>query len=91
MMIDFTRDFCLPCQVMAPSVAELAREHAGRVDVVEVNIDREHNQGYGRFFAIDAVPTQVWVDADGGIVARHAGLASKQEMQQMFEQLAWVP
>ena len=91
MMIDFTRDYCLPCQVMAPWVAELRTTYDGQVDVVEVNIDRGTNERLGRFFAIKSVPTQIFVDATGHVEARHEGLASKEEMAQTLTKLGWIP
>ena len=91
MMIEFTRDYCLPCQVMAPWVAELQREHAADLDVVEVNIDREKNERFALFFAIQSVPTQVFVDASGNISSRHEGVASKEEMKRSLRRLGWIP
>jgi len=91
MMIDFTRDFCLPCQVMAPAVAELRQQHAGLVDVVEVNVDREKNERCALFFVVESVPTQVFVDASGRVVARHGGIATKEEMTRTLRELQWIP
>jgi thioredoxin-like negative regulator of GroEL len=91
MMIDFTRDFCLPCQIMEPSVAALRREHAGTVDILEVNVDREGNERFGLFFVVDSVPTQVFVEASGRIAARHEGIATQAEMHRTFQSLGWIP
>ncbi len=89
-MIDFTRDYCLPCQIMAPWVDELRTEYEGSVDVVEVNIDRGGNQRFALFFSIESVPTQVFVDASGHVEARHEGVASKDEMNATLSRLGWV-
>lgn len=89
-MIDFTRDYCLPCQVMAPWVDELRTEYAASVDVVEVNIDRRDNERFALFFSIKSVPTQVFVDASGHIEARHEGVASKKEMNATLSRLGWI-
>lgn len=91
MMIDFTRDFCLPCQVMAPAVNELRHAHTGDIDVVEVNVDRAKNEGHALFFRIETVPTQVFVDPSGRILARHEGIATKEEMERTFASLGWIP
>ena len=90
MLIDFTRDYCLPCQVMAPWVAQLRTDYRGTVDVVEVNIDRGDNERLGHFFTIKSVPTQVFVDASGHVEARHEGLASKEEMTATLSRLGWI-
>ena len=90
-MIDFTRDYCLPCQIMAPWVAEVRREYEGKLDVVEVNIDRATNERFALFFAIEVVPTQVFVDSSGHVETRHEGLATKEEMTETLSGLGWIP
>jgi len=84
-LIDFTRDHCLPCQIMAPWVDELRKKHADRVAVVEINIDRPENKSIGRFFKARSIPTQVYIDAQGREVARHVGLATKPQMERVLK------
>ena len=90
MMIAFSRDFCLPCQVMAPEVAELRRLHAADVDIVEGNIDRERHQPLALFFRVKSVPTQIFVEASGAIVEGHEGLATQTEMVARLKRHGWV-
>ncbi len=90
MMISFSRDFCLPCQVMKPWIAQLRGEHNGKVDVVEVNIDRGKYQRFGQFFLIKSVPTQIFISSSGHLEARHDGVATKNMMNQTFKRLGWV-
>lgn len=91
MMVELTRDYCLACQVMAPAVAELRGELAASVDVVEVNIDREKNERFALLFVVDSVPAQVFVDASGRVVARRAGVASKDDLRKTMRGLGWIP
>lgn len=79
-VIDFTRDHCLPCEIMAPWVGELRKELDGKVDVTEMNIDRPGNKELGLFFKVGSIPTQVYIDAAGKEVSRHVGLATKPQM-----------
>jgi thioredoxin 1 len=90
MMIDFTKDFCLPCQVMAPWVAELRSAHAASIDVVEVNLDRQSSDKLALFFQVESVPTQVYLDASGRVVEIHAGTATREEMERSFRSWGWV-
>jgi thioredoxin 1 len=90
MLLDFTRDHCLPCDIMAPWVEELRKKHAERVLVKEINIDRPENRELGLFFKTRSIPTQVYVDAQGREVSRHVGLATKEQMQRTLEQLGFV-
>ncbi|NTV25294.1 MAG: thioredoxin [Chlorobiaceae bacterium] len=39
--IDFWADWCGPCKMVAPTVAQLAKEFSGRLTVVKVNVDRQ--------------------------------------------------
>lgn len=91
MMVVLSRDFCLPCQVIKPWVGELRREYAGRVDVVELNFDRERHRHLAAFFRTSEVPTLVFVDPEGRIAATREGVVSKKEMTATFRRLGWLP
>ncbi len=81
MLLDFTRDHCMPCVIMAPWVAELRKQHVELVDINEINIDRPGNKELGLYFKVAKIPTQVYVDAGGVVVSRHVGLATKAKME----------
>jgi thioredoxin 1 len=38
-LVEFTADWCPPCRMMAPVLAELAAERAGTLDVVALDVD----------------------------------------------------
>ena len=80
-LIEFSRDTCIPCQLMRPWVEELRTRHAGDVAVIEVNIDRPENDQLGQFFKVAAVPLQVYLDAQGREVSRNTGLATLAQME----------
>lgn len=89
MMIVFSRDYCTPCRVMKPWVAEMARKYPA-IDVVSVNVDRPKYEHLGRFFHIKAAPTLVFTDADGRVSARREGLATKKQMTGTLRRLGWI-
>lgn len=48
-MVDFWAPWCGPCQMIGPSVEELADEYDGKINVIKVNIDdaKELSSKYG--------------------------------------------
>lgn len=90
LMLVFSRDFCLPCHVMAPAVEDIRRSHSRVVDVVEINVDREDNERYALHFVVRTVPARVYVAPDGSIVSREEGVATAAEMTKTLRRLGWV-
>lgn len=54
-LVDFHATWCGPCKMVAPLVADLAREHAGRLIVVKVDTD-QHQRMAGQV-GLRGVPT----------------------------------
>ena len=57
-LVDFWAEWCDPCKTLAPILEEIAREQAGRVKIVKVNIDEcpvlaEH-------YHIESLPTLIY-------------------------------
>ena len=73
-LIDFFAEWCGPCKMMAPVIDEVARDYAGRLKVVKVDVD-ESGETAARF-GVTAMPTFVVVK-DGKETFRRIGAASK--------------
>jgi len=82
-LVDLGSNYCIPCKKMAPILAELSTEYAGRVKVtvIDVKEDREAGRRYG----IRVIPTQIFVDAQGREVSRHEGFLAKRDIVAQFE------
>jgi len=73
-LIDFFAEWCGPCKMMAPVLDEVARDYAGTLKVVKVDVD-ESAETAARF-GVTAMPTFVLVK-DGQETYRRIGAAPK--------------
>lgn len=81
-LVDFWAEWCMPCQQLAPTIDELAREYAGRVLVGKVDVDKAE-QTAARY-EVHSIPT-VLVFQNGQSVERFVGLRQKKEYQQVLD------
>jgi thiol-disulfide isomerase/thioredoxin len=89
MMIEFSRDYCTPCQVMKPWVTAIADENPN-VDVLTLNVDRKRYEHIGSFFQVTAAPSLIFVRGDGHVVRRREGLRKKEQMTRALQELGWA-
>ena len=54
-LVDFYADWCGPCKMMAPLVAQLAEEYDGRVKIGKCNIDEE--EAIRARYGVMSIPT----------------------------------
>jgi thioredoxin 2 len=76
-VVDLWAPWCGPCRFVSPILEELAREHAGKLKIVKVNVDE--NQGLARRFDALSIPTLV-VLRDGKSVDRIVGALPKPQL-----------
>lgn len=58
-IIDFYADWCGPCRIIAPTVAQIAEEYKGKVNVYKVNVDNE--QELASVFGISGIPAILFI------------------------------
>ncbi len=81
-LVDFWATWCGPCMMLAPVVAEIAEEYAGRIRVGKVNVDEQPMLAAG--YGISSIPTLI-LFRDGKPVKTAVGYRTKEQIEKMFE------
>lgn len=80
--VDFWAEWCGPCRMVGPVVEELAKDYAGKVDFVKVNVD-EANELAAKY-NIFSIPTLMLLNK-GQVIAQQVGAASKESYKNMID------
>jgi thioredoxin 2 len=71
-LVDLWASWCGPCRMVSPTLEQLAREKAGQVKLVKVDIDRAPK--LAQRFSVQAIPTLMVLNR-GEVIARQPGAA----------------
>jgi thioredoxin 2 len=69
-LLDLWAPWCGPCRTVSPALEELARERAGQLKLVKVDVDQSPQ--VSQRFAVQAIPTLVVLHG-GEVIARQTG------------------
>lgn len=84
-LVDLGADKCIPCKQMAPILEELRKDFAGRMDVEFIDVWK--NEGAGKQFGVEMIPTQIFFDASGKELFRHTGFFSREDILAKWKEL----
>ncbi|MBU3702054.1 MAG: thioredoxin [Acidimicrobiia bacterium] len=80
-VVDFWAEWCGPCKMIAPVLAEIAEEQSGRLTIAKLNVD--DNPDTARRFGVMSIPTMI-VFKDGAEAARIVGAKGKSQLLDDF-------
>ena len=80
-LLDFYADWCGPCRMVGPVLAELAVEHA-ELSVVKVNVDDEPE--LAEAFGVNSIPA-IYAVKDGKVVGQVVGFRPKEQLLALFQ------
>ncbi|MFJ1596963.1 thioredoxin [Streptomyces sp. NPDC088261] len=83
-LVEFTADWCPPCRQLAPVLSAVAAEEAGRLKIVQLDVDT--NPGITTRYGVLAMPTLL-LFRDGEPVKSMVGARPK---RRLLEELADV-
>jgi len=83
-LVDFWAEWCMPCRMIAPSVAQIAEAYAGKVKVGKVNVDDEGD--IAAQYGIISIPTLL-VFKDGQLAKQKVGAVPKHEIENLLKDL----
>ncbi|HEY1865469.1 MAG TPA: thioredoxin [Candidatus Acidoferrales bacterium] len=81
-MVDFWADWCRPCHMLAPTVAEIANDYTGRLKVVKMNVDENVNAA-GKF-NIRGIPTLL-IFKGGQVADQIVGAVPKEQIAKVVD------
>ncbi|MCD6148312.1 thioredoxin, partial [bacterium] len=70
-LVDFWAEWCMPCQMIAPILQEIAEEFGEKIKIGKLNIDK--NPLISTTFSVDAIPTLI-LFKNGKIIQRFTGV-----------------
>lgn len=80
-LVDFTADWCGPCKMMAPMLAELAQEWEGKIKVLKLDVDENKDTAVG--YGVMGIPT-LMLFVNGEVKERLTGYKPKKILMKKF-------
>ena len=86
-LVDFYADWCGPCRMVGPVVAELAGEYAGKATIAKLNVDDAGDiaQQYG----VQSIPTLLFIPLSGKPQLA-MGALPKEQLEKAVEEVLGV-
>ncbi len=84
-LVDLGARKCIPCKAMAPILAQLRADYAGRLEVEFIDVWQTPEEA--QTYRIQMIPTQIFYAPDGRELARHEGFISREDILAAWKRL----
>jgi len=84
-LVDFWADWCQPCKMIAPSVAQVADEYDGRIKVGKLDVDTPENGPLSLSYNIRGIPALL-IFHNGKPVDQIVGAVPKSIIQKKLDE-----
>ncbi|MCB1157036.1 MAG: thioredoxin [Leptospiraceae bacterium] len=81
-LVDCWAEWCGPCRMVAPVLADLSKEYEGKVSIKKLNVD--DNQTTAQKLGIQSIPTLL-LYKDGKLVDKLIGALPKPQLKSFIE------
>lgn len=81
-MVDFWAEWCRPCHMLAPTVAEIAQDYEGKLKVMKLNVDEAMNTSTR--YRVQGIPTLL-LFKNGQVVEQIVGARPKEEITRALD------
>ena len=81
-LVDFWATWCGPCRMLAPTIAQIAEEQAGKVKVCKLDVDEA--PAVAEKYGIANIPTLL-VFKNGSVVKSSVGVQPKAMIEAMLQ------
>lgn len=76
-LIDFWAEWCGPCRALSPILDDIAKEYAGKIKVIKVNVDE--SSAISGHYGVRGIPTLILLK-NGQVVGTKVGSLPKSQL-----------